>query len=373
MVEMNEQQLNNAIKNSMEQLMKEEGSANILVVGATGVGKSSLVNKVFNIDFVKTGVGKPVTQETTKYEVEGIPINLFDTKGYEIASEEHQRFISEMHSYMNDATKKPEDQIHMVWYVIAASGHRITDMDLQMLQEFKNTGKPVCVVFTKCDLASEETVQNLQQVLNDASVTNFYVSTNLPAMNYLQLNDLIEWTYNNMADSVKWAFLRSQKANLELTKQEVNKAIRNHALASFGIGFSPIPFTDGPILLANQGVMISRILNKYGLDGLFAHIETLIGALGIGQLVSQLGRYVVAQIVKFIPGIGTIAGGLINGTVATAITVSLGFTISEIGYQVAKAKLADEHLDVEAFIKKNFSPEMVQSLFEQFVKKEIDK
>ncbi len=40
---------------------------NILLAGATGVGKSSLVNLCFGQDFAETGTGKPVTQNMFAY------------------------------------------------------------------------------------------------------------------------------------------------------------------------------------------------------------------------------------------------------------------------------------------------------------------
>ncbi|CEA00733.1 GTPase Era [Metalysinibacillus saudimassiliensis] len=361
--------VNQAVEKAMESFLEEQGKTNILVVGATGSGKSTLVNHVFGVDFAATGVGTPVTQATTKYEVEDFPITLFDTKGYEVATEEHERFIAEMEGYMKDATKHIEQQIHMVWYCIPASGHRITPMDIAMLKKFRATNKPVCVVFTKGDIASVETVDALMKVVADEGFASFVVSQKMP----LQLPKLMEWTYNHLDTAVRFSFLRAQQVNVELKRSEINKAIRQHATVSFGVGFTPIPFADGPILLANQGVMINRVLKGYGLDGLFGNFENLIGTLGIGEIVSQLGRYLVAQVLKFIPGVGTIAGGMINGSVATSITIALGLTVSEISYRVALAKLQDENLDVESYMKNNIPIDEIKGLFEKFVKEELKK
>ncbi len=40
---------------------------NILLMGATGVGKSSLINALFDKEVAKAGVGKPITQHLEKY------------------------------------------------------------------------------------------------------------------------------------------------------------------------------------------------------------------------------------------------------------------------------------------------------------------
>ncbi|WP_010288707.1 YcjF family protein [Kurthia massiliensis] len=354
------------IEKAMETFLKEDGNANILVVGATGVGKSALVNKVFGVDFSKVGTGKPVTQETTRYTVKDMPITLFDTKGYELASEEHSRFLKEMQLYMNDSAKKINDQVHIVWYCIAAPNSRVTDMDIAMIEQFMKTGKPVAVIFTKSDMSTMEDIEAMAATLAPTGVQSFYVSTQFDQGGNFQLGELMTWTYEQMEPSVKYAFLRAQRANVDLVKKEVNKAIRQHAAASFAVGFTPIPFADGPLLLANQSAMIGRIMKQYRLDSDFENISMIVSALGAGTIVSNLGRYLVAQLTKFIPG----AGSVINGSVATAITVSLGFTISEICYRIAKKNLSGE--DVTAFVSDLLKSDEVKQLFDEFFKKEMD-
>ncbi|GAA7502219.1 hypothetical protein JP0006_04650 [Helicobacter pylori] len=44
-----------------EVIKKEKPIMNILLMGATGVGKSSLINGLFGQEVAKAGIGKPVT------------------------------------------------------------------------------------------------------------------------------------------------------------------------------------------------------------------------------------------------------------------------------------------------------------------------
>lgn len=67
---------------------------NIILFGATGVGKSSLVNAVFGEEIVKSGVGKPVTQHLSKIKVPKKGIVLWDTKGIE--SKDYEETINQL-------------------------------------------------------------------------------------------------------------------------------------------------------------------------------------------------------------------------------------------------------------------------------------
>lgn len=65
----------------LEHIKKEKPKMNILLMGATGVGKSSLINALFGKEIAKAGVGKPITQHLEKYIDEQKGLILWDTKG----------------------------------------------------------------------------------------------------------------------------------------------------------------------------------------------------------------------------------------------------------------------------------------------------
>ncbi len=61
----------------------KESKMNILLMGYTRSGKSSLINALFGKEIAKTGVGKPITQHIEKYIDEQKGLILWDTKGIE--------------------------------------------------------------------------------------------------------------------------------------------------------------------------------------------------------------------------------------------------------------------------------------------------
>jgi len=312
---------------------------NILIIGATGVGKSSLINTVFGKELAKVGSGQPVTKEITAYRSENVPVVLYDTKGYEIGTEEQDRFLKEVVSYtINSNNKNTDEKIHMVWYCIQASGHRILDVDTNVLNQLHETGIPVAVILTKCDLVTQEEVDKLKDILSkDAKrIPSFLITTeDIPAIGTLELNDLIIWSLDKLPEGLKLAFLSAQKINLEEKKKAAKKTIIQHTSGAGLIGMSPIPFADAPFLLANQAGMFARVMFIYDMPDMLKHVQTLVGSLGLGSLISNSGIWLVGQILKIVPVIGTAAGAVVSGTVASAITAAIGFAISEVCYKMS--------------------------------------
>ena len=327
---------------------------NILIIGATGVGKSSLINTVFGKNFAKVGTGEPVTKEITTYRSEKVPVVLCDTKGYEIGTEKQDRFLNEVLSYtINSNSKNTDEKIHMVWYCIQASGHRILDVDTMVLNQLHAAGIPVAVILTKCDLVTQEEVDKLKDILSkDAkTVRAFLITTeDIPEIGTLELNDLIKWSLDMLPEGLKLAFLSAQKINLEEKKKAAKSAIIKHTSGAGLIGMTPIPFADAPLLLTNQAGMFARIMFIYDMADMLKQVQALIGSFGIGSLISTSGIWLVGQIMKIVPILGTLTGAVVSGTVASAITAAIGFAISEVCYKMSLYVLDGDTEGLKTFI-----------------------
>jgi predicted GTPase len=58
----------------------------VLVAGATGVGKSALINETFGCTLAEESAGKPHTMTFERYTLPSKPVTILDTQGFELRS-----------------------------------------------------------------------------------------------------------------------------------------------------------------------------------------------------------------------------------------------------------------------------------------------
>ncbi len=130
---------------------------------------------------------------------------------------------------------------------------------------------------------------------------------------------------------------------------------------AFGTGFSPLPFSDAPILVANEVTMLAHITYIFGLPIDKAFLSMVVSSmLGSGS-ATLAGKFIVSNLLKLIPVVGTAAGGTISGTTAVFLTAALSRTYiaycTKIIKNINKNKVIDQK---EAFdeIKRIFKKEL---------------
>ena len=73
--------------NAISERIKNLNRLNIIVAGKTGVGKSTLINAVFRDKLAETGIGRPVTSHMRKITKKGVPLSIYDTRGFELGKD----------------------------------------------------------------------------------------------------------------------------------------------------------------------------------------------------------------------------------------------------------------------------------------------
>ena len=109
--------------------------------------------------------------------------------------------------------------------------------------------------------------------------------------------------------------------NNKLNEREMNadKVIQNHMVWSMGAGFIPVPIADFFAVSAIQLDMIRQLSKLYDIDFKETEGKAVITSL-TGSGLARLG----ARAVKFIPGIGSVMGGITMAVLSGASTYALG-------------------------------------------------
>lgn len=98
-----------------------------------------------------------------------------------------------------------------------------------------------------------------------------------------------------------------------------NSIIKNHMIWSMGAGFIPIPIADFFAVSAIQLDMIRQLCKVYEIDFKETEGKAVITAL-TGSGLARLG----ARAVKFIPGVGSVLGGITLAVLSGGSTYALG-------------------------------------------------
>ncbi len=86
---------------------------------------------------------------------------------------------------------------------------------------------------------------------------------------------------------------------------------------------TPIPFSDAALLIPIQATMITGLYKANGANISQGFVKGVLKA----TMISTFGKSLAGNLLKFIPVVGTLAGGTINAGVAVGFTEALGFAI----------------------------------------------
>lgn len=147
-------------------------NCNILLMGLTGVGKSSLINYLADKELAEAGITSGaggLTRGIHKYSLDlnGQPCIVADTEGLEA---NHSDFWKEMIAdelLKSKAQNVISDWYHIVVYCIGANGGRVQDIELQMIEQVVKAGYGVIIAFTKADLSTDEDLESMEKAVKE--------------------------------------------------------------------------------------------------------------------------------------------------------------------------------------------------------------
>jgi uncharacterized protein (DUF697 family)/GTP-binding protein EngB required for normal cell division len=339
------------LREKLDEEAAKLGTFNLAVIGATGAGKSTLINAVFRENIADVGNGRPVTQHVTKLTKEGVPLAIYDTKGVELGTaaedviEDFRKIIREKRLEGIHA------QIHVIWYCIRAADKRIEDFQIRLIRELRKEDVPVVLVLTQCLTPESEDVVEFGKVISGlglpvqphgdpfltlAQPHRISSEITLPAFG---LGDLLNATFDLAPSAARKALVNAEKIDLELKTRQARKELAGFVASAFGVGFTPIPFSDAPALVVIQLSMLARIAIVFGVDTSKETLGSLVlAATGTGGMAAA-GKYIATSLLRFVPG-GNVGAGAIRAGVASTLTTALGEAYIAACREIVKAESA---------------------------------
>lgn len=341
------------IMDAIQKEYKELKTLNVMILGKTGVGKSTLINNMFNEKMAETGVGKPVTDKIRKIEKPDFPLAIYDTPGLELGGENAiDSLLEEVKQELINGIKSGDvsKAVHCIWYCISTTSHRFEQAEIDFLKKFldetQDYNVPVIVVLTQAfskrdaqQLKSEIEKENLN-IVNVVPVLaeDFDIDDEYTAKAY-GLDRLSEIMNSVIPDAVRKTFISVQKANLELKKGKAQAVVAGSMAAAAATGAVPIPFSDAALLVPEQVAMIAGITAVFGISLDKASVMGVISATLGTAGTTALGK-TVANLIKMIPGVGSAVGGALSAATAATLTGALGEAYIALLIQVSKGELS---------------------------------
>lgn len=135
------------------------------------------------------------------------------------------------------------------------------------------------------------------------------------------------------------------KSKVHMPKELEKKcrvAIRSATAASAAAGAIPIPMSDTVPITAAQIGMIIALGKIFDLTLSEGAAKSLAG-LGLTQ---QAGRAVASNLLKMVPGAGTVVGGIIGASTAAVLTEALGWIIADTFYRMSQGEETEDIIDL---------------------------
>ena len=354
---------------------------NVLVIGNSGVGKSTLINAVLGEDCAVTGYGTSgTTDKLTIYESENVPFRVIDTVGFEPSFIKERKAIGAVKKWSKESVKagKEDTQISVIWFCVEGTSSKLFPKAIKDLSRATSMwpSVPIIVAITK-SYSVPERQRNIEMVHNAFASQKRY-SKNLKKVipvvaqtliineeNNLYappegITDLIDATNKLLPEGIKAAETDIATFKLNRKRALAHSVVGIATTSAVVVGAVPMPFSDALLLGPVEIAEVNALAQIYGISKDEESKKFLNSIVEVGT-VSAAAKAAISAL-KTIPGIN-IGASVINAIIAGSIVAALGEGSIYAFEQVYLGKKTVEDIDwVKKIIESKLSSQCIEKV-----------
>lgn len=362
---------------------------NVLVIGNSGVGKSTLINAVLGEEKATTGWGNSGTTDHLEiYENDEIPFRIIDSVGFEPSFFKKKKAIDAVKKWSKNSAKNgnEDSKIDIIWFCVEGTSRKLFPDTIKSLSSATAMWEsvPVIVAITKSYSEPERKI-NVEMVQNAFAkqkrysknlkkvipvVAQDYVINDSSYVEPVGITELIEATNNFLPEGKKVAYDDIYHYKIKRKKALAQGIVGTATTAGSVIGAIPISVADAPLLSGIEAGEITALARLYEIPK-GEKSKQLMGTIIEAGTASAAAKGAIS-VLKSIPGVNLVAG-VLNAVIAGCFVATIGEASIYIFEQVYLGKKTAEDIDwVTKVIESKLSTELIEGAT-SVIKKVTDK
>ena len=134
-------------------------------------------------------------------------------------------------------------------------------------------------------------------------------------------------------------------------EKKCHVAIHTATAAAATAGTFPLPMSDAVPISIAQIAMVVSLGKAFGVSLSESVAKSIINV----TIAQQAGRAIFSNVLKAIPGAGTVIGGIVGGLTAAVLTEALGWIVADDFYRMSEGKEPENIAENASELKQLFS------------------